>query len=117
MKIEEVKALFLLAGIEVQETRQLPNGYWPDHPDYAEIRRNEPWWMIVTPFGLIEIGWRKRVIEISWVGTAFRQIVTEKQVTKSEVMVHAWSFIEALEYLTTFRRAMTVFAETQAQQA
>jgi hypothetical protein len=109
MKIEEVKALFLLAGIEMGTMYELAN---------EDARsRTDSWWLVNTEFGPIKIGWLNKVIEINWVGTPFRQIVTEDNVTKSHMHVHAWSFAKALEYLTTFRRAMTVFTETQAQQA
>lgn len=53
-----------------------------------------------TPKGLIQIGWRKRVISIDWSDTGIRRVVTEDDVTKDDTMVHAYSYAKALAYLT-----------------
>ena len=98
MKQEQVKGLFALAGIDVLRMWELPNQYWPDA--YVEERKNSPWWLVKTPKGLIEIGWRKRVISIDWSDTDIRREVTEEDTTKSETMVHAWGNEKALTYLT-----------------
>lgn len=62
-----------------------------------------PWWLIQVPQGIIQIGWRKRVISIDWSGTSFRGIITEDNVTKSDTMVHAWSEEKAIEYLKALK--------------
>jgi len=98
MKLNQMQALFLLAGIQVTNHWELPNDYWPD--PYVELRKNSPWWLVKTNQGLVKIGWRKSVISINWVDTDIRQLVTNDDVTKDETMVHAWSYIKALEYLT-----------------
>lgn len=98
MKQEQVKGLFALAGIDVLRMWELPNQYWPDA--YVEERKNSPWWLVKTPKGLIEMGWRKRVISIRWDDTEIRRVVTEDDVTKDETMVHAWGYDKALAYLT-----------------
>jgi hypothetical protein len=104
MKEEYAKALFLLAGIEVLAMYRLENEYWPLTPDYEKERRESPWWLVKTSFGLIKIGWRKRVISIDWSDTAFRRLnLTKDDVTKTETSVHAYSYIKALEYLTSLR--------------
>jgi hypothetical protein len=64
------------------------------HPD--------PWWLVRTPAGLVQIGWRKRVINIDWSDTDVRTVVTSDDVTKTETYVHAWSEAKALEYLSAF---------------
>ncbi len=51
---------------------------------------------------MVQIGWRKRVINIDWTDTPIRKVLTEDDVTKSESMVHAYSTMKALEYLTAF---------------
>ena len=65
---------------------------------HAEFKP-DPWWLVRTSRGLIKIGWRKRVINIDWSDTNLRVIVTPDDVTKSVVMVHAWSEEKAVEYL------------------
>jgi len=106
MNEEQARALFVLAGIPVTKLHKLENKYWPDHPDYADVRRRSPWWLATTPFGPIEIGWRKRVISISWEDTPARQVVTDDDVTKDDTGVHAYSYVKALEYLTALRGAL-----------
>lgn len=113
---EKMRALFTLAGIKVLSCWQLPNGYWPecipsdwedqnqvgDFLRYAKIRASSPWWLVKTKVGLIKIGWRKRVLNIDWSDTLIRAIVTDDNVTKSHVGVHAWSEEKAIEYLKAF---------------
>ncbi len=104
-----IKSLFHLAGFKVLKIWRLENQYWPHYETYDEIRKKSPWWLVRVGFpyspgdveviGLIEIGWRKRVINIDWSETAVRASVTDDDVTKSETMVHAWSDTKALEYL------------------
>lgn len=105
MKQEHARALFEMAGFEVKSLHQLSNGYWPDVPDYAEVRRLRPWWLAITQHGPIVIGWRKRVINIDWSDTPLRHTVTEDDVTKSETMVHAYSYPKAMEYLWNLTQA------------
>lgn len=99
MKKEKLLALFALSDIPVLNTWELPNQYWPDVDEYAEIRKQNPWWLVKTPVGLIQIGWRKRVISINWSDTAIHAIITEDDVTKSQEMVHAYSEEKAIQYL------------------
>ncbi len=106
MTEEQVRALFTLAEIPVQGVYKIENRYWPE--SYVELRRDNPWWLVKTPAGLVQIGWRKRVISINWSDTAFRQVITEDDVTKDELMVHAWGWAKALEYMTAWRRAALI---------
>ena len=98
-------ALFELADIAVDSADELPNNYWPRTPNYQDLRDASPWWLVHTEFGMVRIGWRKRVISIEWERTAIRCEVTKDEVTKSDVMVHAWSYGRAVEYLTELKRA------------
>ena len=102
MKHEEVKGLFALAGIKVLNIKPLPDGYGysPEDPRYFETNPRGVWWFVKTTNGWIEIGWRKRVININWEDTPIRKIITTDDVTKSETNVHAWNIPKALEYLT-----------------
>lgn len=100
MKYNEVIALTVLSKIAHGGVHKTPNLYWPDHPNYDDMREKYPWWVIhVEGGGLITIGWRKRVICIDWSMTNRRGIVTEDDVTKDDTMVHAWTVDKALEYL------------------
>ena len=62
-------------------------------------RHARPAWLVLTAFGPVEIGWRKRVIAIDWRETRVRAIVTADSTTKTETMVHAWTEDDALRYL------------------
>lgn len=103
MNEEKCRALFLLSEIECTRFYRLCNEYWPDVDEYAKLRKDSPWWLVETPFGLIKIGWRKRVISIDWEAIKFRGIITEDDVTKTDTMVHAWSYVKAIEYLINLR--------------
>lgn len=106
MTEEEAKSLFTLAGIPVSRMWKLQNPYWGDRPESAERVVKDPWWLAKTPAGMIEIGWRKRVISIDWSDTTLRLIVTGDDVTKGVDHVHAWDIAKALEYLTPIGKAM-----------
>lgn len=98
MKRKHAIALFEMARFDVKSIHELPNGYWPQA--YTEMREANPWWLVETNIGLVKIGWRKRVIQISWTDTAYRGSVTAEDTTKDDDMVHAWGYVKALEYLT-----------------
>jgi len=104
---KELDGLFALAGIEVIKKWKLPNQYWGPSD---ETQNPHCWWLVKTPAGLIEIGWRKRVIEINWSDTNVKAVITKDDVTKSETMVHAHTKEKALEYLTELRRQMLITA-------
>jgi hypothetical protein len=99
---DEVKALFLLAGIRLYSQTPIPNGY-----DRYSGLVNGPWWECQTRAGKITIGWRKRVIEITWHSfvTSDDEPVTRDQVTIGNNYVHAYSNAKAVEYLDAIKRA------------
>lgn len=90
----EVRGYFASARIEVIRVWETANRYW---------RNNETrglWWLVQVPAGLLEIGWRKNVININWDACpGVRKVITEDEVTKEDCMVHAWSVPKAIEYL------------------
>jgi hypothetical protein len=102
---QQVEAVFLLAGIEVLAVYQISNEYWGN--DY-EMQARFPWWLVKTPAGLIKIGWRKRVINIDWsdVGLLDENKVTQDDVTKCPVLVHAWGYCKAIEYLANLKQLL-----------
>jgi len=104
MNEQEVRAIFLLANIDILGLWQLENKYWPDA--YVEERKNSPWWLVKTEYGLIEIGWKKRVISICWSDTPLQKVITKDDTTKNETLVHAWSYPKAIEYLGLFKKEM-----------
>jgi hypothetical protein len=106
---ERVQALFLLAGITVKKIRALPDGYSydPDDDRYFSTPPYQVWWFVKTAVGWIEIGWRKRVININWEDLPVRTIVTDDNVTKNFEMVHAYSEEKAIEYLAALSREIT----------
>lgn len=53
---------------------------------------------------MIRLGWRKRVLEIDWSDTPVRGEVTSDEVTKADMMVHAWSYEKAIGYLGAWRK-------------
>jgi len=107
---EEVVSILTLAGLPPSRTWELANKYWPLAPDYDDVRW--PWWLAQTSVGLIEIGWRKRVLSIDWEATGVNAEVTSDDVTRSPFMVHAYSTAKAVEYLTRLRELATRPAAT-----
>lgn len=76
---------------------ELPNGYCSDW-----CCTHLPWFRITTTKGRVEIGWRKRVINIEWeervAGTA-ASLFPNEEVTKGERSIHAWSVEDAARYM------------------
>lgn len=80
--------------------QKIKNGYGSDY-----YYRNLPWYAVTTHRGIIEIGWRKRVINIDWErseikaygGKLFRD--EEEKTTVGGSYIHAWSYEKAKEYI------------------
>lgn len=107
MKIETVKSLFQLAGFEILDLYELMNQYWPKNETrYYELIIENSWWLIITKYGLIKIGPRKRVISIDWSKTCLTKIITTDETTKNLTLVHAWTIEKALEYLKTLNQEL-----------
>ena len=89
------------AGYDGVEMVPIPNGYCPCDKCAA-------WFLVATPQGLLQIGWRKRVINIDWSGTgkALPNLFKGEDVTNSDFYVHAWGFDKAVEYLGRLRQAL-----------
>ena len=103
-ELAEFQQVFALAGFKNVVWTPLPNNYWPDVPEYAPIRT--PWYRALTPWGVITIGWRKRVIEIDWSTTKIEHEFKD-DVTKSKTMIHAWTAGKAADYLIDIRAQMS----------
>lgn len=111
---DECEAICKAVNLEVKNIFKLQNRYWPRHIDYWAIRENSPWFLLDTPFGLIMLGYRKRVMHIDWTNTPLRKIITEDDTTKDATCVHAWDRAKVLEYLLTLVKALKEH-EAQAQ--
>ena len=100
MKEDNAKSVFSLAGFDVSDTFRLENGYWPEA--YHELRAADPWWAVKTQFGWIRIGWRKRVISISWTDLKVRELLDGNSATyrtQDLDMIHVTSFGEAVTFM------------------
>lgn len=98
MRKKYFEACFMLAGFEYTNIYEVLNEYDGD--------LNAPWYLFRTEFGLIKIGWRKRVISIDWSDCKFDrekdkfdQVIFKDDVTKWPTGIHAWGYHKAIEYL------------------
>lgn len=106
------ESILTLAGFSIVHAWELANQYWPDSPEYDDVR--EPWWLFLTDIGSIVIGRRKHVLNIDWSACTARGIVTQDDVTKWESGVHAYSPASAVAYLTKLRVLAKASGETSA---
>lgn len=62
-----------------------------------------PWFDVTTRRGVIEIGWRRRVISIDWSKSDIKSKAAElfplEKVTIQDRSIHAWSYEKAREYI------------------
>lgn len=86
---EKLLQCFNLSNIEVLNVYNIENGYMGGKAD---------WLLVKTVYGLIKIGWRKRVINIDWEDTGLELIIND-DVTSDKHFVHAWSYSKAVSYL------------------
>jgi len=96
-KNEEREKLLALFGDRAIFVEEIANGYcsrW--------CCSQSPWYIVTTPRGRIKVGWRKRVIEISWqctVGDKAEKVFPAEDVTKVDYAIHAWGYEKAKEYI------------------
>jgi hypothetical protein len=98
------REIFIKAGFENVRLTALSN-------EYCDCDHCAPWFNVETEFGVIKIGWRKRVINIDWsqiltaraeVGLKkidFLSLFKDEDVTKEPDYIHAWGWEKAQEYL------------------
>jgi len=103
--------VFTDAGFEKFDLRSIPNRY-------SQSEYDAPWYNVFTQYGLIIIGWRKRVINIDWsdffitaadYGKKFPGLLhlfLDEDVTKSQTYIHAWGFEKATSYLKMIKEYM-----------
>lgn len=82
------------AGVGKHYLTPTMNRYWND-------KNVDPWVVVHTAFGRIEIGWRKRVIQIDWADTKknLGELFSKEGVTFAEEFVHAWGRDQAVKFL------------------
>jgi hypothetical protein len=86
-------AILELAEVEVLNKWELPDQY--------HERQYMPWLLVKTKYGLLKMGWRKRVMSIEWSDIGFKaKDLTADEVTKEDYLVHAWTVPKAIEYIT-----------------
>ena len=78
--------------------------------EYCKCERCKPWGLLSTLAGDIKIGWRKRVILISWEATGVQlpYLFKEEDVTQGGDYVHAWSRENGVAYLWRLKGALSV---------
>jgi len=80
--------------VEETENEYIANSIYAKH---------NPWFIVTTSKGRIKIGWRKRVISISWDETTIEGTANElfpnEDVTKFDKTIHAWGYEKAKEYI------------------
>ncbi len=142
---KDVTSLFTLAKIPVLRIYQLVHSYYSFRlgEDEEETKRNavyratRPSWLVKTPFGLIALNLRKRVVEIDWSDTAYRAVkrpsteegmagqpvssdpdsITVDNVTKGSTNVHAYDLIKAAEYLSVLGDQLKMLTYDAVQDA
>lgn len=94
----EFGILFSQAGFKSLDFQQIPN-------EYGSESYRGPWFMVRTEVGRIQIGWRKRVIDIDWSATGrdLLHLFGDSKNTKSPINIHAWNYSQAVDYLTRIR--------------
>lgn len=96
---KEFRTILERAEIPYSEMLMVPNGYH-NQPFGTYFG---PWFLVETPAGRIEIGWRKNVIHIDWSRTGLSatgsDIVDQPKVTCWRTGVHAWGADKAVEAL------------------
>lgn len=110
------RQLFTDAGIETVYMQELPNGYCPEG---GWCCLNKPWFKVTTPFGHVQIGWRKSVINIDWtesdVWQSGEQLFPKENVTKGggyagdrNNFIHAHGKEKAVEYLKALKEGALI---------
>lgn len=96
MNRDQVRAIFVLAGLAIFHLTELADQYCG--------RPGVKWWLVTTEHGVIKIGPRKRVYSIDWENTDHECIVHKLDTTVWRKGVHAYNFWDAVKFLSEFNR-------------
>jgi hypothetical protein len=104
---EKFKECFIKAGFDDFEMKHIPNEYCHDINNCTIC---SDWFNVVTKYGTIKIGWRKRVIYIEWPNIQSNAIVlfNKEDVTKGSNYIHAWGWEKCTEYLTELKKSLKI---------
>jgi hypothetical protein len=94
----DAREMFERAGLTPIYVREIDNKYCG-----PKCCPHRVWLLVTTPMGVIEIGWRKRVMVIDWSKSDLTAeadaLFKDEDTTKDERMIHAWSYDKATQYL------------------
>lgn len=94
---KEFRACFLLSSLEYTDVFPIENEYC----GIIGCCPDKRWFLFRTAYGLIKIGWRKKVIHIDWKDTGLSCTdITKDNVTVNANSIHAWGYGKCVEYLT-----------------
>ncbi len=99
--LDSIKDLFVGQSAVIGFFEEIPNRYGrPDDAFYV----NEPWYKIHTLFGVLIVGWRKRVMNIDWSGMLTVPngkvlFPNEGQTTVGKDYIHVWTPEKGREYI------------------
>lgn len=87
------KFLLEQAGFEIKGCYEIQNEYWPLHESYKTLRKEHPWYIILTQYGMLKMGPRKKVVELSWdtIDCKVEDCITEENVTGGYQFFHSWN--------------------------
>jgi len=90
--------IFNDAGFQQYDLQPISNEYEGCHdPDCTKCAS---WFIVITEVGIFKIGWRKRVIDITWPEKKkLLHLFMDQNTTKNDSGIHAWSWEKATEYL------------------
>jgi hypothetical protein len=91
---------------------EIPNGYCDQW-----CCKHRPWYVVTTRVGRITIGWRKRVIQISWeaaVADLAEKVFADATGTKADRLIHAWGYAEAKQIVGMLTRGNVRSVDTEA---
>jgi len=92
---QAISELFFGKEVFIEETKN----------EYAieMYAKQYPWFIVTTSKGRIKIGWRKRVLNISWddstIEESAEELFPDEDVTKFDKTIHAWGYAKAREYI------------------
>ena len=82
----------------------------PTKNEYGSESYRGSWYNVQTYVGNFKIGWRKRVIEITWpdhpADVNLLELFKNVDDTKDEESIHAWTYPQAADYLDRVRRRL-----------
>ena len=97
--LSAVKECLRQAEYPIQNIKFVPN-------EYGSREYRGDWLEVFTDYGILTIGWRKRVIEIRYGNFDLTSLFINEQVTNCPGLVHAWGYEKLTEYLKLIKDFM-----------